>query len=150
MGFYQFEHRHTDVIVSLATLAADNTPAAIDLSGYLSAQVIVGVGVGGITFDTTNKIEVKLRHGDGTVGNHTAVASTDVVMPTGFAYATGGIIRNLIAAHAAASVITVDYVGQSPSNSNVSVLIDFSGTHGTGTPFAVLVRRLKHRLNPPA
>lgn len=146
---YQFPDRHSDVIAVLATLAADNTPAAIDLSGYEAAQIIVGVGVGGITFDATNKLEIKLRKGDATVGNHTAVTASDVVMPAGFSFVTGGIIRNLVAAHAAPTIITVDYINQDPAATHVSILADFSGTHGTGTPLAIFVRRLRHRLNPP-
>jgi len=147
---YQFPDRHSDVIAVLATLAADNTPAAIDLSGYEAAQIIVGVGIGGITFTSTDKLEIKLRKGDATVGNHTAVAAGDVVMPSGYSLTSGGIIRSLTAAHAAASIITVDYINQDPAATHVSILADFSGTHGTGTPLAIFVRRLRHRLNPPA
>lgn len=150
MSKYQFTEHHTDTIVVLATLTADNTPAAIDLRGYACAQILVGVGIGGITFDASNKIEIKLRNGDGTVGNHAAVAAADVVMPTGYSWSTGGIIRSLVAAHAAASLITVDYVCTDPTKTHVSVLADFTGTHGTGTPLAIIVRALRHRLNPPA
>lgn len=150
MGKYQFTERHSDEIAILATLAADNTPAAIDVRGYEAVQIIVGVGIGGITFDATNKLEIKLRNGDGTVGNHAAVASTDVVMPSGYSFSSGGIIRSLVAAHAAASVITVDYISPSASASHISILADFSGTHGTGTPLSIIVRKLRHRLNPPA
>lgn len=147
---YQFPERHSDVIAVLATLNADNTPAAIDLRGYEAAQILVGVGIGGITFDATNKLEIKLRKGDGTVGNHAAVTAGDVVMPSGFSFSSGGIIRSLVAAHAAPTFITVDYINQDPAASHVSLLADFSGTHGTGTPLTLIVRRLRHRLNPPA
>lgn len=117
-----------------ATLAADNTPAAIDLLGFDSAAVLVQVGVGGITFDSTNKIEVKLRHGDSsTASEHTAVDQDDVV---GVTLGTGGIIKALTAAHAAATVDKLSYLG---GKRYLSVLADFSGTHGTGTPIAVLV-----------
>jgi hypothetical protein len=146
---YQFPERDSTVVAVHATLSADNTPAAIDLRGYEAAQILVGVGVGGITFDGTNKLEIKLRKGDGTVGGHTAVAASDVILPAGFAWSAGGIIRNLIAAHAAATFITVDYINQDPAAGFVSILADFSGTHGTGTPLFLAVRRLRHRLNPP-
>lgn len=149
MTKYKSVNRYVEDIVVLATLSADNTPAAIDVRGYRSVQVLVGVGIGGITFDATNKIEIKLRHGDGTVGNHTAVASTDVSMPSGYSYASGGIIRNLIAAHASPTWIAVDYIGQNPANGYVSVLVDFSGTHGTGTPLCIIVRKGGYRTNPP-
>jgi hypothetical protein len=117
-----------------ATLAADNTPAAIDLLGFNSAALLIAIGAGGITFDSTNKIEFVFKHGDdSTVGNHTAVAQADVV---GATVATGGIVKALTAAHAAADVTKLSYVG---GKRYVSVLADFSGTHGTGTPITVLV-----------
>lgn len=146
---YQFPERESDVIVAMATLAADNTPAAIDVRGYECVQILIGVGIQGVTFTTTDKIEIKLRKGDGTVGNHTAVAATDVVMPSALTFASGGIIRNLNAAHAAATYYVVDYINQDPASGYISILADFSGTHGTGTPLSIVVRRLRHRLNPP-
>lgn len=136
-------------LIAPATLAADNTPAAVSIEGYGAVRVLVGVGVGGITFDGTNKIEVKLRAGDGTVGNHVAVAATDVEFMTGDAWATGGIIRSLTAAHAAATVYVYDYVNTDPAITHLSALADFSGTHGTGTPLFVMVERYKGHLNPP-
>ncbi|MBI1209661.1 MAG: hypothetical protein GC191_20555 [Azospirillum sp.] len=117
-----------------ATLAADNTPAAIDLLGFNAAAVLVQVGAGGITFDSTNKVEFKLKHGDdSTVGNHAAVDQDDVV---GVTVATGGIVKSLVAAHAAADVTKLSYIG---GKRYLSVLADFSGTHGAGTPIAVTV-----------
>src|SRR6185436_19412019 len=58
-------HSHISaVMVACAALAADNTPAAIDLQGFTSAEIILAVGIGGITFDSTNKVEFKLTHSD--------------------------------------------------------------------------------------
>lgn len=116
-----------------ATLAADNTPAAVDLRDYRKATLMLAIGVGGITFDGTNKIEVKLTHSDdGTT--YADVADDDVVKD---AYApaslTTGIIRSLAAAHAAATVQKLGYKG---GKRYVKLLADFSGTHGTGTPIA--------------
>jgi hypothetical protein len=117
-------------------LAADNTPVALDTRGFDNIQFLIGVGIGGITFDSTNKIEIILKHGDDTtVGNHTAVASTDIKIyddaEAAVAMVTGGIVWQLIAANAAAKSRRVDYFG---SKRYLSVLVDFSGTHGTGTP----------------
>lgn len=147
---YQFPDRHTDEVVIHASLDADNTPAAIDLTGYQAAQVIIAVGVGGVTFSGTDKIEFKLRAGDATVGGHAAVAAGEVVMPSGQTLGSNGIIRSLIAAHAAPTVYTYDVTLQDPAKSHISILADFSGTHGTATPICVIVRKLRHRLNPPA
>lgn len=133
-------------LVAPAALTADNTPAALDISGYTNVKVVVGVGVAGVTLSETDKIQIKLRHGDGTVGNHTAVTSTDVVMGEGESLAASGNIRNLIAPHAAATLRQVDYVGD---QQYLSALADFDGTHGSATPLFVAVMGFRGRLNPP-
>ena len=133
-------------LVAPSSISADNTPAALDITGYTNVKVIVGVGVGGITFSGTDKVEFKLRHGDGTVGGHTAVAAADVVMGEGATLGSNGIIRSLIAAHAAATMRQVDYVGD---QTHLSCLADFDGTHGAATPLFVAVLGFRGRLNPP-
>lgn len=123
------------VAIGAAALAADNTPAAIDLAGYQSAVVEIAVGVGGITFDATNKIELKLTHSDDDT-TYVAVADADVQLPAGQTVGSGGIVKSLVAAHAAASVSKVGYVG---GKRYVKLLADFSGTHGAATPIAATV-----------
>jgi hypothetical protein len=112
-----------------ATLSADNAPAAIDLNGFGSAALLIGVGAGGITFDGTNKIEFKLTHSDDD-STYTAVVQADV---TGTTVGTGGIVKSLTSAHASPTVDRVGYLG---GKRYLKVLADFSGTHGTGTPIA--------------
>ena len=144
---FQFPERaKLSFLIAPATLAADNTPAAVSIERYECARVIVGVGVGGITFDATNKLEIKLREGDGTVGNHTAVDSSSILMPSGLTLGSGGIIRSLVAAHAAATIYEYDYIG---AQTYLSALADFSGTHGTGTPLFVALLQFRGALNPP-
>ena len=127
------------------TLSADNTPTAIDLAGFEAAALLFQIGVGGITFDATNKIEFKLRHGDtSTVADHIAVAQDDVTDAT---VAAGGVVLSLVAAHAAASVSKVGYIG---GKRFLSVLADFSGTHGTGTPITVAVVKARPLSAPVA
>jgi hypothetical protein len=109
-----------------AVLAADNTPIEVDLQPYTTVGLLLHVGIGGITFSTTNKIEFKLLHGD-TSGSLVAVDDNDV---EGATVASGGIIKNMIAAHAAAAVYPFSYVG---GKRYIHLLADFSGTHGTGT-----------------
>lgn len=136
-----------------AVLAADNTPAAVSILGAGAVRVLIGVGVGGITFDSSNKIEIKLRAGDGTVGNHAAVAAADIefhqASGVGAAWASGGILVSLVAAHAAAAVYVFDYVNTDPAITHLSVLADFTGTHGTGTALWSVVERYKYRTEPP-
>lgn len=86
-------------------LAADNTPAAIDLQGYNSAEILLAIGIGGITFDGSNKIEFKLTHSD----DDATYSAVDIDDMLGLAsVGSGGIIKSLVAAHAAAAVYRFD------------------------------------------
>lgn len=115
-----------------ATLAADNTPAAIDLQGYNAAEILLAIGVGGITFSATNKVEFTLTHSDDD-STYTAVADADML---GVSSISSGIIKSLVAAHAAAAVYRFGYVG---GKRYLKLLADFSGAHATGTPIAAVV-----------
>jgi hypothetical protein len=114
-------------------LKVDETSSAIDLQGYESAEVVIHVGVGGITFSDTNKVEFKLTHSDND-SDYAAVDEDDVegIDSVG----TGGIIHSLIAAHASATVTEVGYIG---GKRYLKLHADFSGTHGTATPMAATV-----------
>ncbi|MGO7922004.1 hypothetical protein ACC755_22890 [Rhizobium ruizarguesonis] len=130
--------------IGAAVLAADNTPAAIDLQGYDSVEIVLAIGIGGITFDATNKIEFKLTESDDDV-TYNAVTIEDML---GLAsVGTGGIIKSLIAAQAAATVSRFGYKG---GKRYLKLLADFSGTHGTGTPISALVIKGNGYSNPQA
>lgn len=121
-----------------AVYAADNTPAAIDLRDHQSATLLLHIGVGGITFSGTNKIEFILTHSDDDA-TYTAVTDDDVIKDSlAAATITGGIIRTLSAAHAAATIQKLGYIG---GKRYLKLLADFSGTHGTGTPISATVVR---------
>lgn len=113
-------------------LDADNTPAAIDLGNFGAALIVISVGVGGITFTTTNKVEFKLTHSDDD-STYEAVEQADV---KGVTVASGGIVKSLVAAHAAASITKVGYHG---GKRYLKLLADFGGTHSTGTPMSAVV-----------
>lgn len=120
------------VLIGNATLAADNTPASVDLQGFDAATVLLSIGAGGITFDATNKVEFVLTHSDDD-STYTNVTDDDVIGVTGI---TGGIIHSLVAAHASATETKIGYRG---GKRYLKLLADFSGTHGTGTPIAATV-----------
>lgn len=126
-----------------AVYAADNTPGAIDLRDSQSATLLLHIGVGGITFTGTNKIEFVLTHSDDDT-TYTAVTDDDLVKD-GLTPATitNGIIRSLIAAHAAATLQKIGYIG---GKRYLKLLADFSGTHATGTPIAATVVRSRATL----
>lgn len=118
--------------VSLGAAArnADANGATVDTQGYRSVTMEIDMGVGGITFDGTNKIELILQHSDdGSAWS--AVAAADARGPEGVTGA--GIVKSFIAAHAAAACYKVGYFGQ---KRYVRAVADFSGTHGTATPFS--------------
>lgn len=112
------------------TLSADNTPIAVDRLGYETLMFAIGVGVGGITFSGTNKIEFVMTHSDDDT-TYANVTDGDVQGVTGV---TNGIVKSLKTAHAAADVTKIGYIGD---KRYVKMLADFGGTHGTGTGISV-------------
>ena len=131
------------VAIAAAALAADNTPPAVDLAGYDSAEIVLAIGAGGITFDATNKVEFKLTHSDDD-STYTDVEDADML---GVSSITDGIIKSLVAAHAAAAVYRYGYIG---NKRYLKLLADFSGTHGSGTPIAAVVVRARPSHAPTA
>lgn len=117
--------------IAPAVLDADNTPAAIDIRNYRAAVICISVGVGGITFTDTNKVEFKLTHSDDN-STYTAVTSADV---KGVTVGTGGIVLSLVEEHAAATLTKVGYHG---GKRYLKLLADFGGTHSTGTPLSAV------------
>lgn len=139
---------HSGMSVAVAigneVLSADNTPPAIDLLGYDAAEILLAIGVGGISFSGTNKIEFKLTHSDDN-STYSAVELKDVLGVA--SVGTGGIIKALTSAHAAAAAYRFGYKG---GKRYLKLLADFSGTHGTGTPIAALVLKGRGHDNPQA
>jgi hypothetical protein len=117
------------VLVDAEALAADTTPAAVDLQGYDACSILISVGVGGITFSGTNKVEFVLTHSDDD-STYANVADVDMI---GVSSISGGIIHSLEAAHAAATTTLYGYRG---GKRYLKLLADFSGTHGTATPMS--------------
>lgn len=138
-------HSRTKAVVAIgaATLTADNAPAAVDLQGYSAAELILAIGIGGITFTTTDKIEFVLTHSD---DNSTYSNVTDADM-LGVSNISSGIIKSLTAAHAAAAVYRFGYVG---GKRYLKLLADFSGAHATGTPIAATVVAGRAQIAPVA
>jgi hypothetical protein len=137
LGDFIMKDMHSELFAIVAignsTLAADNTPAAIDLQGYSAAEILLDIGIGGITFSGTNKIEFKLTHSDDNM-TYADVALKDMLGLA--AVASGGIIKALTSAHAAPAVYRCGYIG---GKRYLKLLADFGGTHGTGTPIGAIV-----------
>ena len=123
------------------TANADVTGVSVDLLGYDAATLYLSVGIGGITFDNTNRVDFVLQHSDDN-SSWAAVTQDDVKFPAtgGAVTVTNGIIRSLIAAKAAidAAPTRVGYVG---TRRYLRLFADFSGTHATGTPINAAIHR---------
>ena len=129
------------VTLAAQTADADVTGTEVDLQGFESAMISLEIGVGGISFSGSNKIEFVLEHSDDKI-SWTAVTAEDVQGVTGI---TSGIVKALTTAHATADVTRIGYVG---GKRYIRLNADFSGTHGTGTPFAATVIRGNPALAP--
>lgn len=137
-------HSHVAAIALLAaaTYSADAASSGIDLAGYNSAEILLYIDDGGITFDATNKIEFVLEESDDN-STWTAVAAKDVL---GVDSVTSGIIKALVAAHSE-GVYRFGYVG---TKRYIRLTANFSGTHGTGTPICALLIKGHPELSPVA
>lgn len=131
-----------------ATLAADANGASVDRSGFFALGLLLQIGVGGIAFDATNKIEFKWEVSDDNAA-WTAAAQGDLILPNGddVTIGTGGIFKSLTAAKAAISSERFSYLGPKRYS---RVVADFSGTHGTGTPVTATFLLGRPALEPVA
>lgn len=152
MSDYDLKHDIKVVpVLAPGSYDADNTPTAIDTGQapvFKSATIVTHVGIGGITFTTTNKVEFTITHGDTNVyAASAAVAADDVIMPVGETLGAGGIIRSLTAAKAAADT-ELHAVGYRGKKRYLFLLANFGGTHASPTPMAAHVI-LGHPMSKP-
>ena len=112
--------------------AADTDATAIDTQGFNSSMAIVNVGAPGITFSGTNKVDIKLED---SADNSTFAAVTNNNFVTGGTVDSSGIWQTIDADGDCNAVYGIGYVGP---QRYYRVVLDFSGTHGTGTVFGVV------------
>lgn len=144
-----------DVLALGPVVATADANGVIDnaAGGIVSHSLNVSflVGVGGITFTTTNRIDLKIEHSADGVTYEPVVsadlvrritAAGDLVAPT---VGAGGIVQSIVAAHPAAQHYTFGYVG---GRRFVRGAFGFGGTHATGTPVALFGHQYRHTINP--
>lgn len=119
--------------IAYGSYDADQASAAHDSMGFKGLTAIINVGVGGITFTDTNRIDFKMTHSDDDV-TYVAVTDDDVILDYGLTVGTGGIVKSLVAAHAAQDRTTVGYRGKKRYQ---KMTADFGGTHASPTPLGV-------------
>lgn len=129
------------IVASLGAevLAADKNGDGVDSRGFETLVHMVNVGAAGVTLSGTDKIELELQHSD-TDGSYADVTeASDVNINTG---SSAGVVTEpdsngkfaTIDADAEADLVyAIGYRGKKRWS---RVVIDFSGTHGTGTPIS--------------
>lgn len=131
----------------LATLDADTNGAAVDNQLYKSVVHGWYVGIGGITFTSTNRLDIVIQESDDN-STWTAVASEeDLILPYGISFTTGGIVKSYIAAKAAADT-TYNLVGYRGKKRYSRLRLEFGGTHSSGTPVEIITL-LGHPMHKP-
>jgi len=152
-----------DKILSLLAPAlydADTTSALFELGGTIAggaavpaAGVVIDINVAaeGVTLSGTDKISIILQHGDLANGSDQAAVTDASLVATinGLGkdaedgdWPSTGILKLLDAPADAPAVYRVQYHG---FKKYVSVKLDFSGTHGTGTGVSITAHAVNRR-----
>jgi len=112
--------------------SADTNCTAVDSQGFSSVTHVVNVGANGITFSSSNKVDIKLEDSDDNSSFSAVTSNTHVV---GATVDSNGIFQTIDADGDCNAVYAIGYVGGKRYS---RVVLDFSGTHGTGTIFGVV------------
>ncbi len=128
------------VIQALApnTYNADTVSAAIDTQGVEAITFVTNMGTFGDadTVASANKIDFQVQHSDDTVsGNFVDVLASDL-SDTVSAGSETGVYARIDDATDASKVYASGYIG---AKRYVRINVDFTGTHSTGSKFAVSV-----------
>ena len=131
------------------TVAADQTAIVIDRQGFESLTFAAAIGIGGITFDGSNYIEWTLEHSDDNV-TYSNIALTDIIgkdIPTSIVTGQNGasVLKSFKAAQAAAAVFEYGYIG---GKRWTRFDIEFTGTHGAGTPMCITAIKGSANIKP--
>jgi hypothetical protein len=113
--------------------SASTTPSPIDLEGYTSAAILIAVGIGGVTFSPTVRIDFEVLESDDGVNFAPATKFSGSEVP---AAVTSGIVKSLQAAHPTPDVTTIGYAG---GKRFIEVQANFVGTQASGTPLSASV-----------
>lgn len=115
-----------------ASRTADANGTVVDLAGYEGAVIVFDVGAEGITLSGTDKIALKVEHGD------LANGSDMVAVPVGdlIGEESAGVVKTLDDVAEAPAIYAVSYIG---AKRYVRAVADYSGTHGAGTVIAAHV-----------
>jgi len=111
---------------------ADTNCTGVDSNGFSAVTHVVNVGAPGITYSSSNKVEIELEHSDDNSTFTDVTSNTDVV---GGTVGTNGLWQTIDANGDCNAVYAIGYVGGKRYS---RVVLNYSGTHGTGTVFGVV------------
>lgn len=121
--------------------AADATGVTVDLQGYESCTFVINMGIEGITLSGSNKIEIELEESSDNSSWADVTATTSVI---GATPDSSGKVATFDDNAETPSVAIVGYIGD---KRYVRAMANFSGTHGTATPYSVTAIRGHARHN---
>lgn len=113
-----------------ASRTADANGTGVDLQGYEGAEIVFDVGAEGVTLSGTDKIALEVEESDDN-STFTDVAAADLIGEE-----SAGVVKTLDENAEAPAIYSVGYIG---SKRYVRAVVNYSGTHGTGTVIAAHV-----------
>jgi hypothetical protein len=126
--------------IAQGTYTSTQTSSALDTSSYnyKSLTAVIGVGIGGITFDAGDAIKFQVTTSPDNNSDYVAATSSDVIVDYTSSLIplpdSNGTVLQFTALHAAAAVYVVSIITKARY---VKIAATFSGTHGSGTPIHV-------------
>ena len=115
--------------------------STVDLQGYESCTFVIDAGIEGITLSGSNMLQIELEESSDNSTWTDVSASTSVI---GATPDSSGKVATFDADGEIPAVATVAYIGD---KRYVRAMANFSGTHGTATPYSVTAIRGSARHN---
>ena len=130
----------TEASIASRLITADTNGTSIDLSGYLSATVLVNIGAEGPNLSANISISFKLQDSD----DETEWTDVEPDAALGLKTDDDGIFYVADKAALAPAVLAIGYT---MNKQYLRVVIDVKGAQGAGTPIGALVVKghPKHR-----
>jgi hypothetical protein len=118
-------------VLKPAVINSDTSSSAIDMAGYQELLAVVNVGLSADTLNGSNYIYLELQHSD-TDSGYAACADADIVNPV-----TGANTGTFAKIDDPAEDETVYFTAYKGNKRYLKVVVNFTGTHSTGTPIGI-------------
>jgi len=137
-----YENCEIEQVLDPAVVAADANCSSVDLQGYECVTFFALIGEGGVTLGTGVTIEVEVEESDDD-SSFTDVADADL---SNYVDGTNdGCMAFLDALAEEDSVYTTTYRG---NKRYVRPVLNFTGTHGTGTAIGIVAVKQGYKYPP--